>query len=310
MKTGAGRTVRLATRRSPLAMWQVRHVAALLERLSDGLSFNYVPVSTSGDGAQDRSIAEIGGSGVFTKELEDAIRAGLVDGAVHSLKDLPTEDIPGIVIPAVCAREDARDVLVARSGYTLDSLPFQGRVGTSSARRAAQLRSVRPDLLIAPIRGNVETRIRKVHEGEFDAAVLAAAGITRLHLEMSISQFLPVDLMIPAPGQGALAVQCREDDDFMVELLSGIDDPVSRSATTAERAFLHAVGGGCSAPVAAYALVSDDVEPRLRLRGAVLAPDGSDRIDVEGEGTMSDARVLGNECAERALARGAGKWLR
>jgi hydroxymethylbilane synthase len=309
MRMGVGRTVRLATRGSALALWQVKHVSALLERQSGDLSFDYVPLSTLGDGVQDRAIVEIGGEGVFTRDLEEALRSGRVDAAVHSLKDLPTDPTPAILTAAICAREDARDVLIAREGWTLDALPSGARVGTSSARRTAQLQSIRRDLDIVPIRGNVDTRIRKVLDGEFDATVLAAAGIIRLEMQRCVTEYLSCEVMMPAPGQGALAVQCREDDLEMVHLLSRIDDPVSRSTTTAERAFLRTAGGGCSAPVAARAVVAKDGQT-LELRGVVLAPDGSSRIDVTMNGAVTDAAVIGNTCARRALERGAGKWLR
>jgi hydroxymethylbilane synthase len=261
---------------------------------------------TSGDRTQasGEPLPEIGGKGLFTAELEQALRDGGIDLAVHSLKDLPTEEAPGIVVGAVCLREDVRDCLVARDGLALAQLPAGAVVGTSSLRRAAQLRALRPDLEIRSIRGNVDTRVRKVREGEFDAVVLAAAGIRRLGLEDAVAEWLPVQTMLPAPGQGALAVQCRAGDEPALVLLGAIDDPGTRAATTAERAFLRALGAGCTAPVGAHA---DTVDLQHVLLEALAAtPDGRTVVRVSGQGAPEE---LGQRLASEALAAGADRIL-
>jgi hydroxymethylbilane synthase len=259
-------------------------------------------ISTAGDRTQEsgRPLPEIGGKGLFTAELERALREGEIDVAVHSLKDLPTEDAEGVVVGAVTRREDVRDCLVAREGGSLAELAKGAVVGTSSLRRAAQLRALRPDVEVRSIRGNVDTRIRKVADGEFDAAVLAAAGVRRLGLEHAVTEWLAPDSMLPAPGQGALAIQCRADDQPLLALLTTLDDPEARAETTAERAFLRVLGAGCAAPVAALAEAT--TTPRVRLQGLVASVDGRQMVRVDGEG---EAVQLGDELARRALARGA-----
>jgi hydroxymethylbilane synthase len=261
------------------------------------------PFDTQGDRTQSSGVPlpEIGGKGLFTAELERALRDGVIDVAVHSLKDLPTEDAEGVVVGAICEREDARDCLVSRAGLRLDQLPPAAVVGTSSLRRAAQLLALRPDLDVRSIRGNVDTRIRKVREGEYDAVALAAAGIRRLRLEAEVSDWL--DEVLPAPGQGALAVQCRGDDARVLELLRAIDDAEARATTTAERVFLRELGGGCAAPVAAHATPNGSV---VRLTGLVASPDGREVVRVEGEGEPVE---VGERLAREALAHGADRIL-
>ncbi len=257
-------------------------------------------------------LPEIGGKGLFTEALEQGLRGGELDLAVHSLKDLPTDESAGVIVGAVCLREDARDCLVSREGLELAALPAGAVVGTSSLRRVAQLRALRSDLDLRSIRGNVDTRIRKVQEGEYDATVLAAAGVRRLGLERFVTEWLESQAMLPAPGQGALAVQCRAGDERVLELLEAIDDAVARSATTAERAFLRELGGGCAAPVAAHATVFHDPEGpsktvphgdlHVRLEGLVLSLDGARVVRVSGEGAPQE---IGERLARDALARGA-----
>ena len=313
----------VGTRRSALAQRQTELVVDLLRSARSELTCDIRPIVTEGDRTQrsGRPLPEIGGKGLFTSALEDALRRGDLDLAVHSLKDLPTEDLDGIAVGAVCSREDVRDCLVSREGVTLEELPSRSRVGTSSLRRTAQLLALRPDLEIASIRGNVDSRIRKVRDGEYDATVLAAAGIVRLGLEGEVTQRLPLETMLPAPGQGALAVQCRVNDERALELLAAIDDPATRAATGAERGFLRALGAGCTAPVAAYAELvdaapsapSDDLSQgngaasRVRLRGLVLSSDGRDVARVEGEGVADD---VGERLAREALDSGADRILR
>ena len=298
--------VTLGTRASPLARAQTELVASLLVACRPGLEYTTRVISTAGDRTQDsgQPLPEIGGKGLFTAELERALRDGEIDVAVHSLKDLPTEEPDGVVIGAVTAREDVRDCLVAREAGSLAELPSGAVVGTSSLRRSAQLAALRPDLEIRSIRGNVDTRVRKVAEGEYDAAVLAAAGIRRLGLEESVTEWLADDTMLPAPGQGALAIQCRADDRPVRALLAEIDDVGARAETTAERDFLRALGGGCAAPVAALAAVT--ATPRVRLQGLVASVDGRHVVRVTGEG---EPQELGERLARDALAAGADRIL-
>ncbi len=296
----------LGTRTSALARAQAERVAAQLTAGRPGLAFDVRPIDTQGDRTQasGEPLPEIGGKGLFTAELERALRDGDIDVAVHSLKDLPTEDSPGVVMGAVCARDDVRDCLVARDGLDLHELPEGAVVGTSSLRREAQLRALRPDLVIRSIRGNVDTRVRKVSEGAYDAVVLAAAGVRRLGLEGAVSEWLSTEIMLPAPGQGALAVQCRGGDERMLELLAVIDEPSTRSETEAERSFLRALGGGCSAPVGAHAEIVG--AGRVRLEALVASVDGRDVVRVSGDG---EPRELGERLARDALARGADRIL-
>jgi hydroxymethylbilane synthase len=298
--------VTLGTRASALARAQTDVVVELLRAAWPELECTTTTIDTAGDRTQasGRPLPEIGGKGLFTAELERALRDGEIDLAVHSLKDLPTEEPSGVVIAAVTAREDVRDCLVAREAASLAELPADARVGTSSLRRAAQLKAVRPDLDIGSIRGNVDTRVRKVREAEFDAAVLAAAGVRRLGLESVVTEWLSTETMLPAPGQGALAVQCRSGDEALLELLVPLDDPAARAETTAEREFLCALGAGCAAPVAALAVST--ATPRVRLQGLVASVDGSEMVRVHGEG---EPRELGGRLAEEALAAGADRIL-
>ncbi len=315
------RTLTLGTRPSQLARRQTEQVIQRLQEAWPGLECRTLAFVTQGDKILDRPLPEIGGKGVFTAELEEALGAGEIDLAVHSLKDLPVDgapvlrnprpegvgsdvEAPGLVIAAICSREDARDVLIARERWTLSTLPRHARVGTSSLRRTAQLLAARPDLTILPLRGNVDTRIRKAMQGEYDAIVLAAAGVLRLGLDAHIAReaYLPFEVMLPAPGQGALAVQCRADDSAARELLAAIDDPPTRKAVGAERAFLKGLGGGCSTPVAAYAECGMQ-NAECRMRGLIASVDGRRVIRVSGEG--SDPMNLGIELAQQALAQGA-----
>ena len=295
-----------ATRPSALARWQTQWVIRALQRVHPKLVCSEEIIVTHGDRVLDKPLPEIGGKGLFTQELEEALLSGRVDAAVHSLKDLPTEMPPGLTVGAIPQRAEVRDALVSAQGYTLETLPQAAVVGTSSLRRAAQLLAVRPDLQIRSLRGNVDTRVRKALEGQYDAIVLAGAGLTRLGLTEHVSQWLPLDVMLPAPGQGALAVQCRSDNADALRLLAVIDHAPTRAAVDAERAFLEALGGGCAVPVAAYA----EVLPQggLRLTGFVGAADG--RGHWRGSLTGHAPRALGQALAEKAIAEGARQWLR
>jgi len=293
-----------ATRPSTLARWQTQHVIALLQSHWDDLTCEDVIITTKGDRVLDKPLPKIGGKGLFTFELEQALLDKSVDAAVHSLKDLPTEGTPGLTVGVIPPRADVRDVLICPQGYNLADLPAGSVVGTSSTRRAAQLSAYRPDLKIEPIRGNVDTRVRKALEGQYDAIILAAAGVTRLGLQEHITQYLDIETMLPAPGQGALAIQCRAEDIDTLRLLEAIDHPPTRLETTTERAFLAALGGGCSLPVGALASVEGDT---IRLQGVVVAPDGSRVLRVSASG--DDPLSLGNNLARQALAEGANDLL-
>jgi hydroxymethylbilane synthase len=285
---------------------QTAAVIELLRAAHGDLEFETRAIATTGDTTQasGEPLPEIGGKGLFTAELERALLDGEIDLAVHSLKDLPTEDADGVVVGAVTAREDVRDCVVARDGLLLADLPEGAVVGTSSLRRAAQLRALRADLEIRSIRGNVDTRVSKVVDGEYDAAVLAAAGVRRLGLEDAVTEWLATEAMLPAPGQGALGIQCRAGDDALLALLAKIDDGTAHAETTAERTFLRALGAGCAAPVAALAVAT--ATPRVRLQGLVASVDGGQMIRVHGEG---EAQELGERLAQDALASGAGSIL-
>jgi hydroxymethylbilane synthase len=295
----------VGTRGSALARAQTGEICELLESRWPGLSCEIRAIVTSGDRTQasGEPLPAIGGKGLFTAELETALRDGEIDLAVHSLKDLPTEDVDGVVVGAVSAREDVRDCLVSRERSTLAELPKGASVGTSSLRRAAQLRALRSDLEVRSIRGNVDTRVRKVRDGEFAAALLAAAGIRRLGLEGEVAEWIATETMLPAPGQGALAVQCRAADAPVLELLAAIDDAAARATTTTERTFLRALGAGCTAPVAAHAECRSE---GVRLRGLVATPDGGDVVRVSGDGEPTE---LGERLAREALAAGADRIL-
>ncbi len=301
--------VRIGTRGSALALWQAHHVRDLLRQAWPSLAVSIEVMKTQGDITLDSPLPQIGGKGVFTAELEAALRNGAIDLAVHSLKDLPTDNSEGLIIGAIPQRGNAHDALISRANHTLDSLPAHATVGTSSRRRAAQLLVRRPDLRLLDIRGNVDTRMRKAlaADGPYDAIVLAMAGLDRLKRAGEISQDLSLDEMLPAPGQGALAVQCR-DEAASRALLAPIIHRPTLLAVTAERAFLAALGGGCATPVAAYAEIRNR---RLVLRGRVTAPDGSRQVDVTLEGSASPkgAATLGQRLAEMALAQHADELL-
>src|SRR5215216_5094704 len=293
-----------ATRPSKLARWQTNYVIDALKKIHPGLECEEKIITTQGDKILDKPLPEIGGKGLFTQELESELLSGTVHCAVHSLKDLPVENPTGLTIGCIPARAEVRDVLISARRYTLSTLPVNATVGTSSLRRAAQILSVRPDVRTVSLRGNVDTRLRKAMEDQYDAIILAGAGLTRLGLETYVTEWLSLDDMLPAPGQGALAVQCRADDVATLELLAALEDDATRKAVTAERAFLSGLGGGCSVPVAAYAKIEDQ---SIALTGLVLSEDG--RMAVQVNRTGRDAQTLGNELAQRAIAQGANEIL-
>jgi hydroxymethylbilane synthase len=294
------KTIIIGTRQSKLALWQSQAIKEQMERAWPGLSCRLETFVTQGDRTLDKPLPEIGGKGLFTAELEAALRDGRIDLAVHSLKDLPVEEMPGLTVGAVGRRADVRDVLIAQNGWTPDGLPDGAVVGTGSPRRKAQLLAYRPDLVVRSMRGNVDTRIGKVMSGEYDAAVLAAAGVTRLGLEEAITGWFPLELMLPAPGQGALAVQCRTGDTAVLDLLAAIHDEPTGVCVAAERAFLSALGGGCLLPIAAYATLEGQ---EIHLAGLVAGEDGRQVIRVSGNGRHP--HELGAGLARQARDQGA-----
>ena len=299
----------IGTRGSQLALWQSTWVKGQIEHHRPGIEIEIKVISTKGDRVLDVSLPKLGeqGKGLFTKELEDAIFERRVDLAVHSLKDLPTELPTGLHIGAICEREDVRDALVARDSIgSFSQLPERAVIGTSSLRRQAQLLRARPDLVIEPVRGNVDTRLRKLDEGSFDAIVLAAAGLHRLGHANRITEHLSEDLVLSAAGQGALAIETRADDVAVNGIVQALDHEPSRLTCRAERAFLKGLGGGCLVPIAAHATIDSGV---MTLNGLVASPDGSEVLRGRQSGSSQGAEQIGQRLAEEMLARGADKIL-
>ncbi len=297
--------IRIATRKSPLAKWQAHHVAGLLRGREPGLEVRLHELVTKGDKILDVALAQVGGKGLFVKEIEEALLSREAEIAVHSMKDLPASLADGLVLGAVPEREDPRDALCARSAKALDDLPRGARVGTSSLRRAAQLRALRPDLVIDTIRGNVETRLRKVHEG-FDAVVLAYAGLKRLGLDAHVSYLFDPGEMLPAVAQGALALEARADDPHTLARLAPLEHLPTRQRVEAERGLLRRLEGGCQVPIAAHATVEGG---RVHLRALVSSLDGQRLVRGERSGPGEDARALGEALGDELLSRGAGAIL-
>ena len=295
-----------ATRPSALARWQTQWVIAALQKAHPGLVCEEKTITTQGDKILDKPLPEIGGKGLFTQELESELLNGHVHCAVHSLKDLPVENPVDLTIGCIPARAEVRDALISARGYTLTTLPTNASIGTSSLRRASQILSLRPDIKTESLRGNVDTRLRKALDGQYDAIILAGAGLTRLGLDKHVTEWLALDVMLPAPGQGALAVQCKASDQTTLSLLAALEDDATRKCVTAERAFLSGLGGGCSVPVAAYAEISDQSDV-MSLTGFVTSVDGKQIIKVVGKGI--DALQLGNDLAQQAILQGAGEIL-
>lgn len=298
--------LRIATRKSQLALWQAEHVASLLRSAHAGLQVELVPLSTKGDRIQDRSLAAIGGKGLFIKELEAALEDGRADIAVHSMKDVPGELPDGLTIAMVLPRADPCDALIANGAKGLQDLARGARVGTSSLRRQAQLLSARPDLKIEALRGNVDTRLRRLDSGELDAIILACAGLIRLGWESRITARLQPTECLPAVSQGIIGVECRTGDASTHALLEVLNDPDTRTAMDAERAFAGQLGGSCQSPIAAYAILQGN---QLTLHGLVAEPDGSRLLRDSMVGNPSDAVQMGRQLADRVMAAGAGALL-
>ncbi len=300
------RHIKIGTRGSQLALWQANWVKSALESRNPGISVDLLVIKTKGDKILDVPLAKIGGKGLFVKEIEEALLDGRIDLAVHSMKDMPAEIPDGLCICAIPERENPKDVLISRNGLKFHELPEGSTVGTGSLRRAAQLRYKRPDLLISPLRGNLDTRLRKLETGDMDAVILAAAGLRRLQFEHKITEYLDPEIMLPAAGQGALCIETRENDSDIASVVSGLDDPETRITVTGERAFLNRLEGGCQIPVAAHGTVEENL---LVLSGLVAEPDGSLIIRDRLSGTVAASESIGIQLAENLLSMGAKQIL-
>jgi hydroxymethylbilane synthase len=300
----------IGSRGSKLALWQAEQAKARLSALNPEIDIRIEIIKTTGDVKPD-PLSVIGGKGVFTKELEDALLNGRIDLAVHSLKDLPTVLPDGLAISAICERDDPRDALVVRddlkqrSGSILN-LPENAVVGTSSQRRVAQLKSLRPDVVVKDVRGNVDTRLRKLDEGQYDALILASAGLRRLELEHRINSAISTEEMVPAVGQGAIAIEARADDAFAIETTGALDHEETRLCCLAERAFLRSLGGGCEFPIAAHAIIYEEA---LRLDGLVALPDGTKLLRAQLSGARENTEEIGSALARQLIERGANSLL-
>lgn len=300
------RHLRIATRKSALALWQAEYVKARLEQLHPGLQVSLVPMVSRGDKLLDSPLAKIGGKGLFVKELEAALMANEADLAVHSMKDVPMSFPHGLGLYVICEREDPRDAFVSNRHESLSSLPSGSVVGTSSLRRQAQLMARRPDLQVRFLRGNVNTRLAKLDAGEYDAIILAAAGLMRLGFHDRIAYAMSPEESLPAGGQGAVGIECRTEDTELHALLAPLNDADSGVRVRAERALNHRLNGGCQVPIACYAVLEDQ---QIWLRGMVGQPDGTRLITAEARGPLNDPEALGVQVAEDLLAQGAQEIL-
>jgi hydroxymethylbilane synthase len=300
------KVLRIATRQSRLALWQAEHVAARLREIHREIDVVLVPMSTQGDRVLDRALAEVGGKGLFIKELERALEDGRADIAVHSMKDVPSELPKGMTLSAMLTRADPRDAFISNRYPTFESLPEGARLGTSSPRRQAQLKHKRADLEITTLRGNVETRLRKLDAGEYDAIMLATAGLVRLGLEARITEHLDTSYCVPAPGQAIIGIECREDDADSIALSRVLNDDVSARCGVAERAFARHLQGDCFSPIAAFAQVRGDT---IELNGLVASLDGQQLYRDAISGPAAHADAVGIELAEKLLRAGAGAVL-
>ena len=300
------RTIRIATRKSRLAMWQAQYVADAIIRYYPALKVDLRPMSTKGDEILDRSLAKIGGKGLFVKELEQALLSNEADIAVHSMKDVPAEMAGGLDILSIMQREDPRDALVSNRVDRISQLNQGASIGTSSLRRQCQLLHLRPDLDIQPLRGNVETRLKRVDEGQFQAIILAVAGLKRLELEHRITTRIEPGEILPAVGQGAIGIQCRLDDAELIDNLAALNHPDTKIRVDAERGFSRRLGGSCQSPIAGHAVLDGDI---LVLTGRVGLPDGSLIIEGSKQGPHRDAESIGADLAEELLKKGAAEIL-
>jgi hydroxymethylbilane synthase len=302
-------TVRIATRESALALWQAEYVKAQLEHFHQDINVVLVPMTTKGDIWLDTPLAKIGGKGLFVKELEVAMLEDRADIAVHSMKDVPVEFPEGLDLEVICPREDPRDAFVSNTYASLSDLPQGAIVGTSSLRRQCQLKAKRPDLDLRDLRGNVNTRLRKLDEGQYDAIILASAGLIRLKMSDRIAQYIEPEEMLPANGQGAVGIECRINDETIKALLAPLECNTTRIRVLTERAMNKGLEGGCQVPIASYSVISADGKD-VYLRGLVGAVDGSEIIESEITGPVEQGEALGNTLAQELLSRGADKILK
>lgn len=300
------RVIRIATRKSALAMWQAEYVQAKLLEAHPQLKVELVPMSTQGDRILDTPLAKIGGKGLFIKELEVAMSEGRADIAVHSMKDVPVDFPEGFGLHCICERENPYDAFVSNTYASIEELPQGAIVGTSSLRRQCQIRSARPDLTIRDLRGNVNTRLAKLDEGQYDAIILAAAGLIRLEMQGRIKTYIEPTVSLPAVGQGAVGIECRNDDAELIKLLKPLNHSNTESRVKAERAMNAKLNGGCQVPIGSYAVLNGD---ELYLRGLVGSPDGSVLLQAEKRGNVNDALSIGVDVAEQLLEKGAGEIL-
>lgn len=307
MTQTSARTIRIATRKSALALWQAEYVKAALEHHHSGLNVELVPMSTQGDRILDTPLAKIGGKGLFIKELEVAMLEGRADIAVHSMKDVPVAFPEGFGLHAICERENPFDAFVSNQYGAIDALPQGAVVGTSSLRRQCQLRKYRPDLVIKDLRGNVNTRLAKLDAGEYDAIILASAGLIRLGMADRITQPIPATLSLPAVGQGAVGIECRDDDHELIALLAPLNHDATATRVTAERAMNATLEGGCQVPIGSFATIDGDL---LTLKGMVGSVDGATLLFAEASGDIADAAAIGDKVANDLLAQGAGELLK
>jgi len=298
--------VRIATRKSALALWQAEYVKAQLEHFHQGIQVELVPMTTKGDIILDTPLAKVGGKGLFVKELEVAMLENRADIAVHSMKDVPVEFPEGLGLEVICPREDPRDAFVSNTIACFSELPQGAIVGTSSLRRQCQIKALRPDLEIRDLRGNVNTRLKKLDNGDYDAIILAAAGLLRLEMAERIQEYIEPEIMLPANGQGAVGIECRSDDQAIKALLAPLEDKTTRYRVLAERAMNRALQGGCQVPIGSYAVIDGN---NLHLRGLVGAVDGSEIIQAELNGTVDQGEQLGEKLASILLSQGADKIL-
>jgi hydroxymethylbilane synthase len=304
--TNTVKTLRIATRKSPLAMWQAEHIKARLEALHPGLIIELVTFTTKGDKILDTPLAKIGGKGLFVKELETAMLNGDADIAVHSMKDVPMEFPEGLELGVICERENPHDAFVSNHYQSIDELPQGAVVGTSSLRRQCQVQQLRPDLVIKSLRGNVQTRLGKLDAGEFDAIILAAAGLLRMEMDDRIASFIPAEQSLPAGGQGALGIEWRANDSAVHDLIKPLAHAPTAACVMAERALNKRLQGGCQVPIAAYATLEGE---QLNLRGLVGSVDGKQMLTTEQNGNIADAEAMGIRAAEHLLTQGAGQIL-
>jgi hydroxymethylbilane synthase len=298
--------IKIGTRGSKLAMTQANYVAVHLKKIAPEISTEIYVIKTAGDIMQDVSLLKIGGKGVFVKEIEDALLAGTIDLAVHSMKDVPTENPEGLKFPAILPREDARDILVSRGNKKIEFMPKGAKIGTGSMRRASQILAIMPDVMIVPLRGNLDTRLKKIETENLAGVILAAAGMKRMGLAEKITQYLPIETMLPAVGQGALGLEIRDNDETLKKILTKLNHEPTQREVAAERSYLRALGGGCRLPIAAFAKIDAG---QLSLEGLVAAPQGSNIIRDKIKGNPAEAEELGKKLAEIILERGGKKFL-